>query len=122
MGDFFGKYKTAIFLVILAVIGFGGYITFFGTGTPVIVTPEPVGQELFAALEQIQNVQLDTSVLDNPVFGRLNDFGLTITRQSSGRTNPFVPVPPNTQGPAVSPISRQVNETATTTPDISDSL
>ncbi|HEX8994292.1 MAG TPA: hypothetical protein VF803_03505 [Candidatus Paceibacterota bacterium] len=50
------------------------------------------GQSLITALSQLRNVSLDSKIFSDPVFMSLSDFGVTITPQPVGRTDPFAPL------------------------------
>lgn len=52
-------------------------------------------QEFLRVLKNLQNVSLDGSILSSEVFASLVDFGIELTPQPKGRSNPFLPIDSN---------------------------
>lgn len=111
-----GKYKKVI--VALVIIGglFFAYNVFFVTNdvdTTLLrssgstTNAELLGADIIKAINQIDSLDLDRSVFDDPVFNALIDRGEELNEEPRGRTNPFAPI-----GTANSTV---VEDTSTTT-------
>jgi hypothetical protein len=50
------------------------------------------GAQVLALLNTLNNLKLDGKILSNPNFVTLQDWSITISKQSVGRQNPFLPV------------------------------
>jgi hypothetical protein len=48
-----------------------------------------LGQETLRALQNMESIKLDTSVLQDPIFTNLKDLTVIIPKQPVGRRNPF---------------------------------
>jgi hypothetical protein len=97
----FSKYKN--FIIGLLVIGllFVVYTIFFQE------EPEPesllqntsgqeldqLGEEIIRSLSRIQSIELNQSVLSDPIYLRLIDNPVIIPQPRIGRENPFQPLP-----------------------------
>jgi hypothetical protein len=53
---------------------------------------EVVGEEVFALLEDLENVSLDGAIMSDPVVRSLVDFSREIPQEQVGRSNPFAPI------------------------------
>ncbi len=92
--DFLKKNKISVGVILVGVLGFYLYsISGGGGSTAALVETQPaVGAELLATLESVPGIRLDSRIFENPSFKSLNDFGVKIPPQESGRRNPFAPV------------------------------
>lgn len=77
-----------------AVLCLGFYLWTTSGSTPLLSESQasPVSQELIATLGKLHTITLDQTVFSDPVFVSLNDFGVTIPPEATGRRNPFAPV------------------------------
>jgi len=50
-----------------------------------------IGQDLVVLLSELNSINLDVSVLANPLLRELKDFGVEIVPQPISRKNPFAP-------------------------------
>ncbi len=94
-----GKYKNIIIVVVIVIIGFIVYS---------IIKPDPeseallqtagpsevsiLGEDIIQALHQIDSLNLDASILNDPVVNSLTDHGRPIKEESYGKDNPFGPL------------------------------
>ena len=51
-----------------------------------------MGREIVVLLNELQNINLDGSILDDPVFQSLIDFEQEVRAEPVGRNNPFDPI------------------------------
>lgn len=82
-------------LGVVVIVGVLLYYYWGSGGTSATLTQEttsPASQELLLTLGNLRSISLDPSVLSDPMFGVLSDFGVTIPAQPTGRRNPFEPV------------------------------
>lgn len=98
--------KIKNILIFIAIFGLaaGAYVLFFksedvppltnSSGAPVTtVSGSSVGQEFLTTLLNTRNIKLDDAVFNNPAFGRLQDYTITLTPEGDeGRDNPFAPL------------------------------
>jgi len=90
MRNFLTKYKSALILLILILIGFWLYTLFFPKVKNALQEgPVPVGQELFTTLNTIQTLELNTAIFSNNDYLKLQNQETEIGSQRSGRSNPF---------------------------------
>ncbi len=68
-----------------------------------------LGADIIKAINQINSLQLDRGVFDDPIFKTLVDRSEVLTPQPKGRTNPFASIGVNT--------SATSTRSATTTPN-----
>ncbi len=93
------KSNPTPFILATLVIIAGGYWYFFvQTGNqPPLTTSAPSGntaQTQFQMLvSQLQPISFDTSIFSDPKFTSLVDLTMPVAPESSGRTDPFAPVP-----------------------------
>jgi len=114
MKELFSKYKAAIVLLILILLGFWAYSSFNPQVEILLQEPAaPVGEELFAMLNKLQGISLDDSVFKDPDFRILQDFETEVPAGLVGRENPFAPVGRDTNGKLVEP-THQVLPLSTT--------
>jgi hypothetical protein len=82
----------------LAVVLWLGYILFLKDDSPVL-TEDPTltaaiqdGQEFLARIQELDQMQLDGTILHDVRFESLTDFTLEPTSEEVGRDNPFAPI------------------------------
>ncbi|HYD93193.1 MAG TPA: hypothetical protein VEB18_01910 [Candidatus Paceibacterota bacterium] len=90
--------RTSVILLILGllVLGAAAYLL-FGTNNDAAVSPNgaPGSEAEMAFLSltaQIDPVEFDTGILDDPRFNALQDIQTAIVPESSGRADPFAPL------------------------------
>lgn len=100
---FFQKYKKIILVILVLGISFVIYSAYFG-GTPegeellvssnsnTSVQTQIVGNEIVAALNQIQTLKLNRDIFEDPVFRSLVDRNIPIPVEPVGKTNPFAAI------------------------------
>lgn len=98
--------KKIIILVIVLVVGYLAYSMFFkkaedsntlisgsnGLGGRNIADTQVLGSQITQALIQIESLNLDGSIFNNPIFQSLIDKSQPINPQPAGRRNPFAPL------------------------------
>jgi len=98
-----GSMKKIIITVLILGLGFVVYLYFKGNdsgGVDLLVSnsdsPEQaadvLGQEILRALNQIEALQLDRGIFEDPVFLSLVDRSKEIAPEPVGRVNPFAPI------------------------------
>lgn len=91
------------FAVILAlvVLAGAGYLLFSGGSDPAgdslltsntVSGPSAASRELLVTLSDLKTVRLDSAIFSDPLFQSLQDFGVQIPLQPTGRRNPFAPI------------------------------
>lgn len=98
----FRKYKKIIIIVVVVIVLFFVYSFFFGGSSNdnsllrgVANTPsgaDVIGSEIIQALNQIDTLQLDRTIFEDPVFRSLVDRSQPIPPEPVGRDNPFSPI------------------------------
>jgi hypothetical protein len=97
----FAKYKKIIIIIAIAIVGFFIYSFFFGTPkddsllSSVSNTPsgaDVIGSEIIQALNQIETLELDRAIFEDPVYRSLVDRSQPIPAEPLGRENPFAPI------------------------------
>ena len=53
------------------------------------------GREFLQTLQNLQGIQLDGRIFNDPAFMSLVDFSVTLLERARGRVNPFAPIDPN---------------------------
>ncbi len=92
------KSDTIIAIILTLVIGAGGY-WYWSTRPSIesflkIDTKENVSLVRFQRLvTELQSVSFDTGVLSDPRFVALVDLTIQSTPETTGRTDPFAPIP-----------------------------
>lgn len=78
----------AVVIVIVAVLGFGGYYIFFQKPELIdIVAPREL-----QTINVISQVDFDpAAIVNSPTFRLLRQYGQTIAPPQAGRDNPFAP-------------------------------
>ncbi len=90
--------STGIFILIgLIVLAAAAYLLMSGKEGSVLqasATPSSAAEMQFLSLtQQIDPVEIDTSILGDLRFTRLIDIRTDILPEASGRTDPFAPLP-----------------------------
>lgn len=98
------KYKNIIIIIVVATVLFFA-VSFIKGGSKddsllqsVANTPkgaDVIGSEIIQALNQIETLQLDRSVFEDPVYRSLVDRSQPIPQEPIGRENPFAPIDVN---------------------------
>jgi len=93
------KSKMVIIIVAVIVAAFLGYSLFFSNNTddlaplsPQDINPDQAGNDLLIIFAELSALNLDPTVLRNPVFISLQNFSREIPSEPSGRPNPFAPI------------------------------
>lgn len=89
--------KLYISLVVVAVLGWWLYMTYFsgpGTSNTLLETPQvsPLSQDVLTTLSNLTVIRLDPGIFSDPVFTSLTDYGVQIPPENVGRRNPFAPL------------------------------
>ncbi len=119
---FFQKNKKIIIIIAVLIIVFLAYsfisggstdneqdlLTSSNTTQGQTTQSRIVGNEIIAALNQIQTLNLSRDIFDDPVFRSLVDRSRPIPAEPVGKSNPFSPI-----GSVIPPTNR-----ATTTPNV----
>lgn len=96
-----GKYKKVIIVVAIAIVLFFAYSFFFGKtddGALLSRTANApsgatvIGSEIIQALNQIDTLQLDRAIFEDPIYRSLVDRSQPIPPEPIGRENPFAPI------------------------------
>jgi len=137
MMNFISKYKAALILLVLILLGFWAFSNFFGqAGFLLEPVGEPVGEEVFEVLAVLRGINLDGRIFSDPDFLTLQDFETEVLPGRAGRANPFSPAGSDSGGVIVEPTykvlpistaenfleedgsAEEPEESATTTPDV----
>ena len=137
MMNFISKYKAALILLVLILLGFWAFSNFFGeAGFLLEPVGEPVGEEVFEVLAVLRGINLDGRIFSDPDFLTLQDFETEVLPGRAGRANPFSPTGSDSGGTIVEPTykvlpistaenfleedgsTEEPEESATTTPDV----
>jgi hypothetical protein len=92
------KYKNIIIVVVLIIGGFYAYNTFTApesepsASLQVTSSADVLGSDIIKAINQINDLKLDRSVFDDPIFRTLVDRSEEILPQAKSRPNPFAPI------------------------------
>jgi len=135
--NFISKYKAALILLVLILLGFWAFSNFFGqAGFLLEPVGEPVGEEVFEVLAVLRGINLDGRIFSDPDFLTLQDFETEVLPGRAGRANPFSPAGSDSGGVIVEPTykvlpistaenfleedgsAEEPEESATTTPDV----
>jgi hypothetical protein len=93
--------KTWIWIAIIVIVTVIGYFYFYGASAPAAsplvqsssADSEAVGSQVLTLLNQIQSLNIDTSIFSDPGFLTLRDYSVAIPPENVGRANPFAPLP-----------------------------
>jgi len=97
----FTKYKKIIVIVLISVLSFFVYSYFFGGSKDEDLLKsvsntqsgaDVIGSEIIQSLNQIETLQLDRSIFEDPVYRSLVDHSQPIPKEPVGRDNPFSPI------------------------------
>ena len=90
--------KTIIVVITIGAIGFLGFSYMsrdVQNSNDITVTQSgetaSIGSEVLSALNQLRQLNLDSSIFSDQTFQSLKDFSRAIPQQSIGRHNPFAP-------------------------------
>jgi hypothetical protein len=101
---FFQKYKKIIMIIVVLVLVFIMYTVFFAKepeGESLLVSTNQgaqtqiVGNEIVAALNQIQTLKLSREIFEDPIYKSLVDRSIPIPQEPVGKSNPFSPIGSN---------------------------
>jgi hypothetical protein len=89
--------KLYIGLVVVAVLAWWLYMTYFSSGSAsntLLETPtaSPLSADVLSTLSSLTVIRLDASLFDDPVFKSLTNYGVDLPQQQAGRHNPFAPL------------------------------
>jgi hypothetical protein len=97
-----GKTKLIIIIAVIAIIGFVVYAVFIKADPEIdsILSEsstkkdkvEVLGKDILRAINQIQTLNLDKSIFQDPVLNSLIDNSQEISPLPVGRDNPFEPI------------------------------
>lgn len=105
MDELFHKAKIPALIVLAILIALGAWWGFSG-GDPseeLLVTDTASGgtgigdRDLVESLLTLRTVSLSGTILSDPVFAGLKDFGTEIVAEPVGRPNPFAPFAPGSR-------------------------
>lgn len=93
------KYRKIIIFVLVVVLGFVIYTIFLKPQTEEALLkssgPEEIdvaGQEIIDTLSNIESIELDNSVFNDPLYLKLRDDSKEILDEDLRRENPFAPI------------------------------
>ena len=101
MFNFLRKHKMTLMGVVLIAGAFIAYQLYFESDKEdsVLVSESGgeisgsvVGREIVVLLDELQAINLDGSILDDPAFQSLVDFEQKVRAEPVGRSNPFIPI------------------------------
>lgn len=100
MIDALKKYKNLLIGTAVVVALFMGYTFFFNgssdsnilSSTVTTGVNAVVDNELLLLLSELKAIRLNDEIFQDRVFKSLNDFGLELVPEPSGRRNPFSPI------------------------------
>lgn len=104
--------KKIIIFGAIALVLYVGYSIFFKAdpeSTSLLNTRtntnsgNVLGSEIIKAINEIDSLELDRSVFDDPIFQTLVDRSQELQQQSTGRSNPFAPIGSNDVAPVETP-------------------
>jgi len=96
--------STKILLgILLLVLLSAGYIFLGGeedTSTPGLTSSAPsgveeetaAGKKFLSILLRLKELHIDRKIFDDPAFASLQDYGVILTPETPGRSNPFAPL------------------------------
>lgn len=95
--------KTLAVIIIFVVLGGFLYMNVSKSETDTVsiegvVTPDgvdisTVGADIAVLLAQINSLQIDAAIFQDPVYQSLNDFTNEVAPLPQGKKNPFAPLP-----------------------------
>lgn len=93
----FQKIKKPLIILAILLLGFVGYNTLIKKPATENLTLTQVSnvaspdQSILPLLLKIKDINFDSTIFNDPVFKSLEDYGLSITAEETGRGNPFAP-------------------------------
>lgn len=97
--NFFKQHKNIILGLIAVVLLFVGYVVLFGgeDDGAALTSESPsgesaVGSDLLTLLLELNSLELNATIFENPLFQQLQDFSQELVPEPVGRNNPFAPV------------------------------
>lgn len=88
--------KVLVAVVILVVLALFGYFAFSGpveTVAPADLSGQEVlGGDILILASQIENISIDQSVFNSPIFLSLVDYEIPLSAELQGRVNPFAAI------------------------------
>lgn len=98
MMEFLKKNMVLVGGATLLFVGIVVYLNFFaGASSEALLTTSeqpgsPVSKDLLVMLSNLNTIQLEVKIFDDPVYQSLTNFGVVLPGQEAGRPNPFLPV------------------------------
>lgn len=86
------KNKSVILAILVVILAFFVYNSFFKSDITTFTVDESVkniGAEIVQTYSKLQSVALDQKLFSSPAYLNLTDFGVSVSSQPVGRTNPF---------------------------------
>jgi hypothetical protein len=101
MLDYLKENKGLAAIVILVVLGVGGYFAYRSSSSDALLSSSStatetsqVSRELLLTISDLKTITLDNSIFTDEAFVSLVDFRVDIPLQPVGRDNPFAPLTP----------------------------
>lgn len=95
--DFVAKNRSLIITLAVIILIAAVYLTFFSGGSVADVSTSSASSPselFFANLEgELNPIAFDTTILSDPRFAALIDIRTAILPETSGRPDPFAPIP-----------------------------
>jgi hypothetical protein len=95
--------NTWIWATVVIVIAAIGYFYFYGSSSSTTASSglvqtssgdsSDVGSQVLTLLNQINSLNIDTSLFTDPGYQTLRDYSVAIPSVNVGRPNPFAPLP-----------------------------
>lgn len=92
--------KVIIPLVVIGVLGYFGFVLFIAE--PVSSELEVVesttsggsttGEEIIVLINKLRNSSMDQTIFSSEAFLKLKDFGIVLSPEPQGRSNPFASI------------------------------
>lgn len=86
--------KIIIAIVVLLVLGVGGYM-FLGNASTIpvsVIVPQEdgaVGQDVLVLINKLKSASIDSSIFSSALFINLNNTSIPLNPEQQGRLNPF---------------------------------
>lgn len=101
MLDYLKENKSLAAVVIIVVLGVGGYFAYRSSSNEALLSStgtatetSQVSRELLLTISDLKTITLDNSIFTDEAFVSLVDFRVDIPLQPVGRDNPFAPLGP----------------------------
>ena len=92
--------KTWIWVTVIIIAAAIGYFYFYGSSTPPTTglvqsgaAGSAIGSDVLTLLNQIQSLNIDTSIFSDSGYNTLRDYSVAIPSVNVGRPDPFAPIP-----------------------------